>query len=196
MLIRKLEPKDAAEVAEIHIKEIPTGFISSLGQNFVKNLYGGISKSRFGFGYVCKENSKIAGFICGATDVKRFYRELILKRGLFFTYALLKYVLDREKLINIFQTLFYPARLKEGEAKSEILSVAVREGYRRKNCGKRLMQAMVQEFKKRGISQVRVCVYDQNEIANKYYQSCGFLWVGKTKQHGNHLNVYVLRLDE
>jgi len=46
MLIREIRVQDAKEIAQLHIETIDTGFISSLGLNFVGILYQEISKSQ------------------------------------------------------------------------------------------------------------------------------------------------------
>jgi len=41
---RFLSKSDTSYIAQLHIKAIPTGFISSLGQEFVAALYEAIAK--------------------------------------------------------------------------------------------------------------------------------------------------------
>lgn len=48
----KLESKHAEQIATLHIKGINTGFISSLGIDFVTALYEAIAKNKSSFGFV------------------------------------------------------------------------------------------------------------------------------------------------
>jgi hypothetical protein len=50
-------------IALLHIQGIPTGFISSLGQEFVAALYEAIAEDKNSFGFVAEENEKALGFI-------------------------------------------------------------------------------------------------------------------------------------
>ncbi|MHC5163263.1 MAG: hypothetical protein ACYSO4_09160 [Planctomycetota bacterium] len=44
-MIQPLEKEHAAQVAQLHMTGIPTGFISSLGKKFVAALYESIAQS-------------------------------------------------------------------------------------------------------------------------------------------------------
>jgi len=79
MLIREIRVQDAKEIAQLHIEAIDTGFVSSLGLNFVRTLYQEICKSEMGFGYVVEENSKVVGFF--AKMVQK-YIEKDMKEGI------------------------------------------------------------------------------------------------------------------
>ena len=78
MPIRTLKPQDALEVARVHSESISEGFISGLGPAFIETVYKEISKSKNAFGFVCENESKIVGFICGSLDTNQLFKELIL----------------------------------------------------------------------------------------------------------------------
>lgn len=59
MQIRDITTEDAPAVAALHIEGIRTGFISSLGIDFVAALYEAIAQSNSGFGFVAEENGKL-----------------------------------------------------------------------------------------------------------------------------------------
>ena len=57
-----------------------------------------------------------------------------------------------------------------------------------------LMQRAFDEFRRRGIREVKVLVWNQNARAKRYYEKCGFTLAGERPHHGNILDVYVIRL--
>jgi len=82
MLIRELSIKDANAVAALHISGISTGFISSLGQDFVAALYEAIAESEYSFGFVAVENDKVLGFVAFTTDLNSLYKSIMVKKML------------------------------------------------------------------------------------------------------------------
>ncbi|MFH1963609.1 MAG: GNAT family N-acetyltransferase [bacterium] len=194
MLIREIRVQNAKEIAQIHIEAIDTGFISSLGLNFVRTLYREICKSEIGFGYVAKENSEVVGFIVGAIDVSKLYKEIVFKKGFLFIMPLIKYFFRFTTLKRIAETLFYPYRVKNDYCKAEILAVGVKKEHRGKGVGGKLMEATIAEFRRRGIKEVKALTYDENEPSNQYYLNQGFKPIGKIKHHENYLNIYQINL--
>ncbi|MBU0576921.1 GNAT family N-acetyltransferase [Patescibacteria group bacterium] len=194
MLIRDIQAQDTEEVARIHIEAIATGFISSLGLNFVGTLYREICNSEVGFGYVAEENSKVIGFITGAMDVSKLYKEIVFKKGFLFIMPLIKYFFRLATLKRIAESLFYPYRVKNDYCKAEILAVGVKKEHRGKGVGKKLMEAVIEGFRKRGIKEVKALTHDENEPSNQYYLNQGFKPIGKIKHHENYLNIYQINL--
>ena len=63
MKIRSITALYAAAVAALHVGGIKTGFISSLGIDFVISLYEAIAQSESSFGFVAEENGKVLGLV-------------------------------------------------------------------------------------------------------------------------------------
>jgi len=193
-MIRKMEQRDADDVAKIYIEAIDTGFISNLGLKFVSRLHKEIAKSDTGFGYVWVENGKVMGFITGCTDILKLYKSII-KKWIYFLFPLLKHITEFLTIKKMLQTMFYPAKVKDTYGKAEILAVGLKEEYEGKGIGLELMGRILEEFKKRGIKRVKVLAYDKNVVANNYYVKAGFEPAGKIKHHENFLNVYLMNLE-
>lgn len=194
MLIRDIRVQDAEKVAQIHIEAIGIGFISSLGLNFVRTLYREIGNSKVGFVYVADENSKVVGFIAGAMDVSKLYKEIVLKKGFLFIMPLIKYFFRFAILKRIAETLFYPYRVKNDYCKAEILAVGVKKEHRGKGIGRNLMEAVIEEFRRRGIKEVKALTYNKDETSNQYYLNQGFKLIGEIRHHENYLNIYQINL--
>jgi ribosomal protein S18 acetylase RimI-like enzyme len=184
------------QVAELHISGIHTGFISSLGLEFVTALYESIVSSKFSFGLVAEKDDRVTGFIVFTTDINKLYMSLILKRGLSFLLLLAGKLFSLSRLRRIFETMFYPNRISRVNApNAELLSLVVATEERGKGLSLVLTCKELAECKRRGIDKVKVLVGAQNQPANNLYRKCGFELLEQIDNHGVLSNVYVVDTD-
>ena len=193
-VIKHVTPEHVGEVAKLHITNISSGFISSLGPSFSRQLYRGIAGCRSAFCLVALEDNQVLGFIAGAESVGRLYKSVLLRRGLLMSIWLIRFVFSLRTIDRIFQTLLYPSRTSEEYPPAEVLSVAVAPNARRKRIGSKLMQSALEEFRSRGIGEVKVAVAANNEAANHYYIKEGFQKAGVYDSHGVQTNIYIRSL--
>lgn len=193
--ITKLLPSHAREVADLHISGIHTGFISSLGIKFVTALYKAIAKSKSAFGFVVLKSDQVVGFVAFTTDVNDLYRSVIFHSGgklavglafSKFSFALLK---------KVYETLFYPRRLKKLYLPSaELISISVASEARSLNLGTELTYRGLAECKKRNLEKIKVLVGAKNQSANKLYIKCGFEFITQINNHGVLSNIYTAQV--
>lgn len=182
-------------VAQMHIEGIDTGFLSSLGPKFVRELYAAIAVSPHAFGYVVEDSGRVLGFIVCATHVGRVYRTVLLRRGWRLAMPLVRFAASPRVIRKVFQTLLYPVRKRSAELPhAEILSVVVAAEARRRGMGVMLMQAALDGFRQRKCRAVRVAVGAANEPANRYYLGAGFRLAETCENHGIPMNIYVCDL--
>ena len=192
MILSELKNKHSQEVAKLHIEGISTGFISSLGHDFVTVLYGAIAESKLAFGFVAEEENSVLGFVAFTTNLNKLYKSVILKRGLRFTLLLTGKMFSLKRIKKVFETLFYPHRIKKMNLPSaELLSIVVAEEGRGKGLATQLIQQGFAECAQRGIGKIKVLVGADNKSANKLYLKCGFELVGQIENHGVFSNIYV-----
>jgi ribosomal protein S18 acetylase RimI-like enzyme len=189
-----LETKHAEQVARLHIEGISTGFISSLGIDFVTALYEAIIQDKTSFGFVTK-NGKVLGFVAFTTNLGKLYKAIILKKGLRFAFILAGKMLSLQRVKKVFETLFYPGRIKKMNLPSaELLSIVVAPQARRRGRAMQLVQNGLRQYQEKGIDKVKVLVAEANEPANNLYLKCGFEFVGQIDNHGIRSNIYVARI--
>ncbi len=192
MVITDINHDHAAQIAKLHIQGISTGFISSLGIDFVTALYEAIAQSESSFGFVAQEADKIVGFVAFTADINVLYRSVILRKGLRFVLLLAGKMLSLQRLGRTFETLFYPSRIKKMDLpKAELLSIVVAEEHQSKGVGLALVERGFEECVHRKIEKVKVLVGARKEPANKFYLKCGFELVGQIENHGVLSNIYV-----
>lgn len=193
MLIRKLEQKDVTEIAGIHVKEIPSGFLSSLGISFLKLIYQSMVRSEDSFCIVAEENGRIIGFVSGTIGIGKFYKEFFKKNFIKAGMILFLKALNPQFAKKIFETLFYPARKEQTKLpNAELMSIVVDKKYQGKGVSKDLFKRLVQEFKKRGIDKFKVTVGSNLVAACKFYEKMGGILHLEIEVHkGEKSRVYV-----
>lgn len=173
--IEPLRPAHCQEVARLHISGISTGFISSLGLPFVTALYEAIAGMDASFGFVCRLDTRIVGFISFTSNVNTLFKFVVRHKSILFFRILLKRVFSLSVLKKIVETLRYPNTAKRRDLPdAELLSIAVASEGRGKGIARQLIDAGFEECRKRGIEKVKVLVAQQNSSANNLYQKVGF----------------------
>ncbi|MCK4913348.1 MAG: GNAT family N-acetyltransferase [Planctomycetes bacterium] len=196
-IIRKFDPIYVKQVAKLHIHGISTGFISSLGIDFVTALYKVIAEDKNSFGFVAVENEEVLGFISFTTNLKSLYKTVIVKKGFRFVFLLAGKIFSPKLVKKIIETLFYPNRIKKMNLPSaELLSIVVSPSGRQKGLAKQLVQNGFQECLQKGINKVKVLVGADNRPANNLYLKCGFEPAGQIENHGVKSNIYIAKTNK
>ena len=128
------------------------------------------------------------------TNLSALYRSVLFKRGFKFAFLLLGKMLSFAMFKKVFETLFYPDRMKRMNFPSaELLSIVVAQKTRCQGIAKRLIEKGFEECSKIGIENVKVMVGAGNEPANRLYSKCGFELAIRINNHGVLSNIYVAK---
>lgn len=192
MIIADIKPEHAQDIAALHIQGITTGFISSLGIDFVTALYEAIAESNSSFGFVAKENDGVLGFVAFTTNINKLYKSTIMRKGWRFVLLLAGKMFSLKRIKKASETLFYPRRIKKMNLPdAELLSIVIAPEERGKGLATQLTQKGFAECARRGVEKVKVLVGANNKPANNLYLKCGFELVGQIDSHGIVSNIYV-----
>jgi len=192
MVITNIRAEHARDIAMLHIEGIRTGFISSLGVNFVASLYKAIAQTESSFGFIVEEDGSILGFVALCTNLNRLYKSVLLRHAHTLPVLLAGKIFSFRQLRNTLETLFYPRRTKKMDLPSaELLSIVVAEKERRKGLATDLIQKSFAECSLRAIEQVKVLVGASNRPANRLYIKCGFKVADQINSHGVLSNIYI-----
>ena len=193
--ISELLPGHAAQVAQLHISAIGTGFISSLGIDSVTALYEAIAESEFGFGLVAQKANKVVGFAAFTTNLGNLYKSVVFRKGLRLVLLTATRMFSFHRMKKALETLFYPTRAhKMHLPPAELLSIAVSEQERGRGLAAQLLQKGLGECASRGIREIKVLVGADMTPANRLYVKCGFELVGQIDSHGIVSNVYTVKV--
>ncbi len=165
---KDLQVIHAGQVAALHIQCISIGFISAMGLDFVTSLYEAIVRSKSSFGVVAVRNEKVLGFVAFTTNLNKLYRSIVWRKGLKFVLLLAGNMWSRKRIKKIFETLFYPARIKKMNLPSaELFSMAVAPEERRKGLAGQLIEKGLRLYRKTGVDKVKILIGADNKAGNK-----------------------------
>ena len=194
---RDLEVIHAGQVATLHIQCISTGFISSMGIDFVTALYESIVQSKSSFGVVAVSNGKVLGFAAFTTNINTLYKSIVWRKGLKFALLLAGHMCSVKLIKKMFETLFYPARIKDMNLPSaELLSIAVTGEEQRKGLAGQLIERGFRHCRETGVDKVKVLIGADNTAGNKLYLKCGFELAGQILNHGVLSNIYLAQTNK
>jgi glycosyltransferase involved in cell wall biosynthesis/ribosomal protein S18 acetylase RimI-like enzyme len=170
--VREAEVSDAPAIARLHAGMIGTGFLSSLGVGFLRVLYRALIESERGTVMVADADGTTVGFIAGTDDTGAFYKEFVRRHFLRAAGSLLPALTRSSTWTGVWETLRYGGG--DGDSPAELLSMAVAPSSRRSGLGSRMVQALLDRERARGVSQVKVVVGAGNQEAIAFYERCGF----------------------
>lgn len=191
-MISNLTKNHASQVAALHIQGIPTGFLSSLGNNFLTILYAAIADDKNSFGFVAIQSEKVLGFVAFSTNLSKLYKHAVMKKGFRFALELGRRMLSMQVIKKVLQNVFYPSKMKNMNLpEAELLSIAIAPECRGKGIAKQLIEAGFEECLRRGIDKVKVLVAADNQSANNLYTRSGFELITQIDSHKVISNIYV-----
>ncbi len=102
-----------------------------------------------------------------------------------------------KRVKKVFETLFYPARIKNKNLPSaELLSIAVAPEEQRKGLAGQIIEKGFRHYRKTGVDKVKVLIGADNKAGNQLYLKCGFELAGQIINHGLSSNVYVAQINQ
>lgn len=196
-MIIDLNGNNCKQAASLHISGISTGFISSLGLNFVTELYKAVAEDENSFGYVAVENEEVLGFVAFSCDLGKLYKYVLKRKFFRFAPKIAMRMLSIATFKKVIANLLYPSKMKKMDLPdAELLSIVVAPEGRGKGLAGQLIEAGFDQCRKRGIDRVKVLVASENEPANKMYKKCGFKLAYQVESHGVMSNIYVAELTD
>ena len=194
--IRPMQPADAPAVAALHDAMIGEGFLRRLGRRFLAALYRAIARTPGSAVFVADAGGRVVGFCAYSQDVSAMYRRVLRRRGWRLLLAAIPRLFDPRLALEALDTLRYPSKQAACDLPpAEILAIAVDPQMHGRGVGRRLLAAAIRQARDDGQPALKVLAGEKLEGANRFYQACGFACVARIVQHGEPLNVYVLRLD-
>jgi ribosomal protein S18 acetylase RimI-like enzyme len=173
-------PADAERAASLHGLLISEGFLSSLGTQFLRRLYGRIARSPDSFLLVAETDGTVVGFIAGSVAVGRLYRSFLLRDSV--AVALRAPVRLVTALPRVFETLRHGLGGEKTEG-GELLAVAVDPRVRGRQVGLGLVKDFLDELERRGSGAASVVVGADNTAAIAMYERAGFTRARSFEMH-------------
>jgi len=170
--IRPARLDEARRLAEMHARRIDEGFLASLGPAFLGRLYRRVIRSPHAFATVAEVDGRIVAFCAAADDVRRLYREFLLRDGVVAGCIAAPRLL--RSLPHVLETLRYPATTAGSLPRAEILAVVAETEIASRGIGSLVLQQTLDGLHRRGCSSVKVVAGSSNMAALRLYERCGF----------------------
>jgi len=183
----------------MHMQELKSGFLSTLGLPFLTGLYNTIIQQ--GILLASIDGEKVDGFVSFSPNTKKLMIGFILSSPLNFLRLSFQVIRNPTFLRKSIETLTAPFKSSHRSNNeydlpaAELLSIAVDSTIQKSGIGSQLLMALENETRKMGIREYKVIAGAHLVSANNFYLKNGFTNVLQITIHGNELsNVYVKQL--
>lgn len=179
-MIRPLTPADFAEVAEIHREGLPHDLLARLGPRFLERLYRAMLDSSLAFGFVVEDRDRIGGFVICTVQTSVMFRRMLRSAGPALLWRAMPRLMVNPRLgWRLVEAFLYPNRVDAVQEEAEWLVISMREAYRNGVWAVGLVDALDEEFRRRGVAAYKFTVYDDNARAVRFYDRLGFQMRGR-----------------
>jgi GNAT superfamily N-acetyltransferase len=196
--IRSLSRSDCREATAIRFGALDWGLLPLLGEGFYEELLKGTCDTKWGFGKVCEEKGgRIAGFIVAATDIGRYNQDILRRRTLPLilkgAWGLRK---NYRRVGDLMGYLNYSGKVPMHGIPAEWLTMVVREQYRGMGLANLLTNALIDEYRRRGISEFRSTLESRNVTSCHLHERFGFTLLEQVELLGQTMSIYKYRVTE
>ena len=182
------------DVASLHIASIPSGFLPTLGLNFLCLMYRCIDEAASTILITKYKDDQLVGFVTGSVGKANLDR-LMLSHPLVLVLALLPVVFSIKKVRKIFSILSHSSgSVRASYPAPELLTICVNSSFRRQGIADELYVKLCHDFKSKSVNEF-VIVVGKALDANQFYIKQGASVVGQLQVHaGADSNVFVQRV--
>jgi len=192
-----LSDKELRSVAELHRESIDKGFLSQLGNRFLYILYKAINETDGSRLIVAKHGHEVVGFVAGTEGLGGVYRTMIKKHTLSVFLSLFPNILYYKNIGKLIELIFHiGGKSSEGAfPASELLSLAVKGDYRREGVARKLVQALIESFRKDCVDEFKIVVGKELREAQRFYERIGAVRNGSLEVHkGAESYIYIMEI--
>jgi ribosomal protein S18 acetylase RimI-like enzyme len=171
--IRLARRPDASEMAALHRRSMPTGFLPRLGRRVLRQIHLAAIDDPDTIALVAERDGAFEGFATATSSARTFSRRFAIDRGVLAA-AL---ALPRLARLGSLRELREVAADRSGSPHlpdAELLSIAVEVDRRRQGVGRALERAVREGLAERGVSSFKVLVGADNVDAERFYAGCGY----------------------
>jgi ribosomal protein S18 acetylase RimI-like enzyme len=165
--------EDVPAVAALHVRAISEGFLSSLGERFLRRLYRRVLVVPGSVLFVAHGGGEVVGFVAGSRHVTRLFAEFARRDGVAAALG------SPWRLARSWRRVLETRRLGSAErnqeaADGELLAIAVAARWRGHDIGRRLVETLLEAMRDAGAARVDVVVGADNAPAIALYHRAGF----------------------
>jgi GNAT superfamily N-acetyltransferase len=190
------------QAARIQMQELNQGFLSSLGEKPLSLIFAHAASSRWGMLILATdtEQGQVVGYVLGAVDTGRFYKDFLFKRALPAIVYFLPKLLSWQRIKKALETLLYPARKQSNQVKlppAELLDLAVVGAYQGTGIAQKLFEMFIEKCRERGLSSFQIPTTQGLDRAHRFYEKMGAHRVASIEVHrGQQTYIYQYDIQE
>lgn len=174
-IIRNFTDEEITQIAKLHYNNIESGFLSSLGEPFLKLIYFSLQQKGILIGV--RKDKMIVGFVSGVENLSSVYTEFFRKNFLKAFFFILPKIISVDVIKKLFDIALYPFKKKKTKEiefpDAELLSIVVDAGYRGIGVADMLYKELVKDFKSQNIKEFKIIVGGNLIAAQKFYAKMG-----------------------
>ncbi len=192
--VRPARPADVPTLARLHRETLPTAFLPTLGDRFMRVLYRALVRHPGGVATVVEDPAgRVVAFASGAVSVSTFYRAFFRRHGLRAAFAAAPQLVRPRVLRRAFETAGFPNEVA-GVTDAEMFVWGVDRTVRARGLGAAVLEEALRELGRRGVEEARGITYAGNERAGKVMAEMGWRRVGRVSVHnGQTSDLWVVR---
>ncbi len=182
------------DAASLHIASIPSGFLPTLGLNFLSLMYRCIDEAASTVLITKYKDDQLVGFVTGSVGKSNLYRSM-LSHPFVLIIALLPVVFSIKKLRKIFSILSHSSgSVRASYPAPELLTICVNSSFRGQGIADSLYVKLCNDFKSKSVNEF-VIIVGKAIDANQFYIKQGAIIVGQLQVHaGADSNVFIQRI--
>jgi GNAT superfamily N-acetyltransferase len=173
-------------IARLHQQGIPSGFLSSLGIEFLMRLYASIAASREGILIAAVDtDNQVIGFVSGTTEIRPVYKHLLRHNFIFLVLLFLKFIFSFATIKRILESKKYSAsrHVLVDSVSAELLSIVVDARFHGKGIASGLFNALVQGFHEKNVNGFKIIVGSKLVQAQRFYLKIGAVKIAEIEVH-------------
>jgi glycosyltransferase involved in cell wall biosynthesis/ribosomal protein S18 acetylase RimI-like enzyme len=191
--VRLARRSDIPALVRLHRETVPTAFLPTLGDRFMRVLYRALLKDPGGVAAVVEDgDGRVVALASGAISVPAFYRRFFRRHGVAAALSAAPRLIRPWVLKRAFETARFP-KSAERFPEAEIFVWGVDRSVRARGLGIMVLDEATREMGRRGVSEARGIVYAENDRARKVLIDSGWRIVGEVSVHDGRTSVVVVR---
>ena len=173
--IKGTNQKICKQIADVHMRSFKNFFLTSLGVKFIRFFYTTCIRNPNNIFYGLFNDEKLIGFCTGTSQPNGFYKNLITKNIIGYSYhALMLGVFKPRKLLRLILNIDRSSN-NDSHDYFEILSLCILPEYSNMGKGSLLLKEFEKKIKASGYDKVSLTTdSNKDNIAMKYYQKLGY----------------------
>lgn len=185
------DTKDINSFIDMHYNAFKGYLTGRLGKEYVSYFLTSLITSKEGVFYTHSEDDKILGFICGTTDITKFWNKEYRRK--LWKLAIIIILKNPLTAFNMLRHIWVQHQVDKCEMNARILSLVISEECRGRGMGRRLVETFSSFMARQGVKNYLVYT-DADCPASKFYHKMGFRLVKTINFFGYRINCFIYDL--